>query len=94
MDTPRGYIDVKKQFPDTYVDDAWVTEYYKEVQSSGITIEVFVDYRNKVKGITGKDKKERRMEVIDSLPISSAQKDALYLAEGWAKSTLKKAPWH
>ena len=88
------YIDVKKQFPDTYVDDAWVTEYYKEVQSSGITIEVFVDYRNKVKGITGKDKKEMRMEVIDSLPISSAQKDALYLAEGWAKSTLKKAPWH
>ena len=88
------YIDVKKQFPDTYVDDAWVSEYYSEVQSSGISIEVFVDYRNQVKGITGEGKKEGRMAVIDSMPISNAQKDALYYAEGWAASKIWQAPWH
>jgi nuclear transport factor 2 (NTF2) superfamily protein len=87
------YIDVKKQFPDTFVDDAWVDEYYEEVESSGITIEVFVDYRNQVKSITGEGKKERRMAVINSMPISSAQKDALYYAEGWAASKLYEAPW-
>ena len=87
------YIDVKKQLPDTFVDDAWVDEYYEEVESSGITIEVFVDYRNQVKSITGEGKKERRMAVIDSMPISSAQKDALYYAEGWAASKLYEAPW-
>ena len=87
------YIDVKKQLPDTYVDDAWVAEYYKEVESSGISIEVFVDYRNQVKGITGEGKKERRMAVINSMPISNAQKDALYYAEGWAASRLYEAPW-
>jgi hypothetical protein len=87
------YIDVKLQFPDTYVDDAWVDEYYKEVESSGISIKVFIDYRNKVKDITGDGKKERRMAVIDSMPISNAQKDALYLAEGWAASRLYEAPW-
>ena len=87
------YIDVKQQFPDTYVDDAWVDEYYKEVESSGISIEVFVDYRNQVKSMTGKDKKEKRMAVINSMPISNAQKDALYYAEGWAASKLYEAPW-
>ena len=87
------YIDVKKQLPDTYVDDAWVAEYYKEVESSGISIEVFVDYRNQVKSITGEGKKERRMRVINSMPISNAQKDALYYAEGWAASRLYEAPW-
>ena len=87
------YIDVKKQFPDTFVDDAWVDEYYAEVESSGIPMEVFVDYRNQVKSITGKDKKEGRMAVINSMPISNTQKDALYFAEGWAASKLYEAPW-
>lgn len=83
----------KKQFPDTFVDDAWVDEYYAEVESSGIPVEVFVDYRNRVKSITGDGKKERRMAVINSMPISNAQKDALYFAEGWAASKLHEAPW-
>ena len=87
------YIDVKKQFPDTFVDDAWVDEYYNEVESSGISIDVFVEYRNQVKGITGEGKKERRMAAINSMPISNAQKDALYFAEGWAASKLHEAPW-
>jgi hypothetical protein len=47
-----------------------------------------------VKDITGEGKKEKRMAVIDSMPITSAQKDALYYAEGWATSTLNEAPWH
>ena len=84
----------KEANPDTYVDDAWVDEYYEEVADSGISIEVFVDYRNRVKSITGENKKEKRMAVIDSMPISSAQKDALYYAEGWTKSKLYEAPWH
>ena len=92
-DSKLRYIDVKKQIPDTYVDDAWVEEYYKEIESSGISIEVFVDYRNQVKSITGEGKKERRMAVINSMPISNAQKDALYYAEGWAASRLYEAPW-
>lgn len=39
-------------------------------------------------------KKERRIAVIDSMPITNAQKDSLYYAEGWAKSKLYEAPWH
>ena len=87
------YWQFKEENPDIYADDAWIDEYYNEVESSGIDITTFVEYRNSVKGITGKDKKARRMEVINSLPISKEQKDALYYAEGWAKSTLHEAPW-
>jgi len=88
------YWNFKNDYPDTYVDDAWFDEYHEEVESSGLDIRTFMEYRNAVKGITGKDKKKLRMEVIDSLPISKAQKDALYYAEGWAKSTIGEAPWH
>ena len=87
-------LDYQKAHPDTYVDDAWVAEYYKEVQASGVSIDTFISYRGKVKSITGEGKKDRRMAVINSMPISNAQKDALYFAEGWAESTLKEAPWH
>jgi Ni,Fe-hydrogenase III component G len=88
------YWDFKQAYPEAFADDAWIDEYYAEVESSGISLKVFVDYRNKVKGITGDGKKKRRMDVIHSMPISSAQKDALYFAEGWAASTLYEAPWH
>ena len=88
------YIDFKKEYPDIPVDSSWIDEYYNEVESSGIAIDVFVGYRNQVKSITGEDKKARRMAVIDSLPITDAQKDALYYAEGWAASKLYEAPWH
>ena len=53
-----------------------------------------MQYREKVRSITGKGRKEARMAVIDSLPISSEQKDALYYSEGWAASTIGDAPWH
>ena len=88
------YWDFTQAYPDLFADDAWIDEYYEEVESSGISLKVFVDYRNKVKSITGKNKKTDRMAVIHSLPISNAQKDALYYAEGWAASTIHEAPWH
>ena len=88
------YWAFKRDYPDVYADDAWIDEYYEEIESSGMGIDVFVDYRNKAKGITGDDKKARRMAVINSMPITSAQKDALYYAEGWAASKIYEAPWH
>ena len=88
------YWAFKKDHPDVYADDSWFDKYYEEVADSGIAIEVYMDYRNQVKDITGEGKKEKRMAVINSMPISSAQKDALYYAEGWTASKLYEAPWH
>lgn len=88
------YWEFTQEYPDVYADDAWFDKYYEDVASSGLAIDVYMDYRNQVKDITGDGKKERRMAVIHSLPITSAQKDALYFSEGWTESKLYEAPWH
>ena len=38
-------------------------------------------------------KKAEKMQAINSLNLTSAQKDAIYYAEGWAQSTIGQAPW-
>lgn len=88
------YWAFKQEYPEVYADDAWFDKYYEEVADSGISVDMYMEYRNQVKDITGEGKKEKRMEAIDSLPITKAQKDALYYAEGWAASKLYEAPWH
>lgn len=88
------YWSFKQDYPDVYADDSWFDTYYEKVADSGISIDVYMEYRNTVSTITGEGKKEKRMAVIHSLPISSYQKDALYYAEGWAESKLYEAPWH
>lgn len=88
------YWAFKDAYPNTHVEDSWFDTYYNKIADSGIRINVYMEYRNKVSTITGEDKKERRMDVIHSLPITSAQKDALYYAEGWAASKIHEAPWH
>ena len=88
------YMEYKKSHPDVYVNESWIDAYNKEIKNSGMNLDAYVKYREQVKSITGDGKKERRMAVIHSLPISTAQKDALYLSEGWAQSRLYEAPWH
>ena len=31
---------------------------------------------------------------IDSLPLTSQQKDVLYFMNGWSARTIDEAPWH
>ena len=88
------YWAFNQDYPNISVDDAWFDKYYDDVADSGIRIDVYMNYRNQAKNVTGEDKKERKMAIINSLPITSAQKDALYFAEGWAESKLYEAPWH
>lgn len=83
-----------RDYPDQTAEDSWFDAYYKYVADSGVQINTYMQYRDKVRSITGKGRKEARMAVIDSLPISSEQKDALYYSEGWAASTIGDAPWH
>lgn len=77
----------------------------KSIEATGIQPNVFTDYRNKRTECTGVDadgdgktdsgsKKKEILALIDSLPISDSQKDALYFDNGYAASGLKKAPWH
>lgn len=89
-----AYWSFKQQHPDAEVEDSWFDKYYEYAEKANISVEMYMNYRNTVKDITGEGKKERRMAVIHSLPISKNQKDALYYSEGWAASTIHEAPWH
>ena len=87
------YWDFTVRYPDVYADDSWFDAYNKNIADYGISIDTYMEYRDIVRNITGEGKKERRMAIIDSLPISDYQKDAMYYAEGWAESTINDAPW-
>ena len=82
-----------------------ISELGYSVEESGIKPDVYLQYktlRSSCKGIdaNGDGKtdsgsvKADVLRAIDSLPISNAQKDALYYLNGWAKSKLWEAPWH
>lgn len=77
----------------------------RSIEETGIQPNVFADYRSRRTECTGVDadgdgktdsgsKKKEILALIDSLPISDSQKDALYYDNGYAASGLKKAPWH
>lgn len=88
------YWEYTQNNPDKSVSDSWFVKYNEEIATSGISVDKYIDYKLRSKGIEGEDKKARLMAVINSLSISSSQKDALYFAEGWAESKLYEAPWH
>ena len=99
------YWEFRKQYPDYDLSEEAVTRYYNDVEPSGIGIDVYYDYskqRSKCKGTDsdgdGKTDsgsvKSEVLKVINSLPITSTQKDALYYLNGWAASTIWQAPWH
>jgi hypothetical protein len=99
------YWSFKKEYPDYDLTESAVSKYYSDVQPSGISVDVYYEYtklRAKAQGVdlngdgktdSGSVKKEV-MQIINSLPISSYQKDALYFLNDWSKSTLWEAPWH
>ena len=100
------YWAFKQEYPD-YDDlsEEAVTKYYDEVESYGISVGVYYDYskqRAKCKGVDangdGKtdsgSKKAEILQVINSLPLTYAQKDALYYLNGWSAKTIYEAPWH
>ena len=65
--------------------------YEKSAQSYGISLEIYAEYIRSKSGLTAK---EDILYVINTLPLSKKQKDALYYLNGWAKSGLKDTPWH
>lgn len=78
---------------------SFVSAYTEYCEPQGIDVETLLDVRKFMgsaesdEGKRGKTAKEKVLEYIDSLDLSRKQKDALYYASGYAKSTIKDAPW-
>lgn len=79
-------------------------EKLKSLEDAGIGYDVIVQYKYKTALLTAdKDKngktisgskKDKVLRVINSLPITSAQKDALYLYADYSSKDIRKTPWH
>ena len=85
----------------TYIVNAY-EEYGKP---NGIDRNDFVSFCQQASRISGEDldgdgktdsgsKKKNVLRLIDSMPLSASQKDALYYQQGYAESTIGDAPWH
>jgi hypothetical protein len=79
-----------------------VNDYLEFAEPAEIPLDVFVQYINGTKGLADKKdewgdvevtKREQVLEVIDSLPLTWEQKDALYLAAGYSESKIWDVPW-
>ena len=99
------YWEFKMDYPDYDLSEEAVAKYYTDVEPWGIDMDVYYDYYQQKAECKGIDedgdgradsgtKKAEVMELIDSLPISNEQKDALYYLNGWSESTIGQAPWH
>ena len=75
------------------------------LEDTGMTVSAYAEYYRLQKNCKGTDangdgktdsgsKKAQVMEVINSLPITYAQKNALYYLNGWAASKIYEAPWY
>ena len=103
-DSKVRYWAMAKAYPQ-YRDDlseARVEKYNEFAKPAGISLDVFVQYLRGTSGLETKyDKwgdveesvRDQVLAVIDSLPITWEQKDALYLAAGYAESNIWDVPW-
>ena len=79
-----------------------VEKFHEFAEPADIPLDVFAQYVTGTKGLETirdkwgdevKSKREQVLEVIDSLPLTWQQKDALYLAAGYAESKILDVPW-
>ena len=103
-DAKVNYWAFVKAHPE-YRDDlnqSRVEKYWEFAEPAEIPLDVFIQYANSTKNIETiydewgdevKSAREQVLEVIDSLPLSWQQKNALYLAHGYAESKIWDVPW-
>ena len=76
---------------------AAIQDYSEFCEPAGVKPKVFYDawkYKNSIKSSGYGSVKEPMLEYINGLDLTVEQKDALYLAFGWAASKLRQTPWH
>ena len=97
-----NYWSFMKKHPGYDLTESNVNDYQEFAEPAGISLDVFLRYVNGTKGLATKyddwgdvelSVRDQVIEVIDSLPLTWQQKDALYLAHGYAESKIWDVPW-
>lgn len=69
-------------------------EKYQAARSKGIDTYEYVAFLRAISDFSGDGKQQRVWDYINSLPLSTVQKDQLHYAAGYKESSLAKTPWH
>jgi hypothetical protein len=89
------------KYKDVY-SESHVEKFNEFANPAGISVDVYAKFITGTKGLGTirdewdeivKSKREQVLEVIDSLPLTWQQKDALYLAAGYSESKIWDVPW-
>ena len=97
-----NYWAFMEDHPGYDLSESNVNKYQEFAEPAGIDLDVFTQYVEGTKGIeTIKDEwgdvelsvRDQVLEVIDSLPLTWQQKDALYLAAGYSEDKIWDVPW-
>ncbi len=94
----------RKTHPGLELTDAQILGWVEYAEPAGISLEAYTRYVEQTEGLTSEkdkdgdpipgSKQKKIVDVIHAQPLTRKQKDALYLAEGYAESNLKDAPWN
>ena len=100
--SPAEYIALYQRYGSSVMSGTKY-EKVKEAVAGGLTVEEYMDYWDSTKDITSdKDengktingsKKEKVLNAINDMDLSSTEKDWLYYLNGYSESTIGDAPW-
>ena len=91
-----------EEHPGYELSESNVNDYIEFAEPAEIPLDVFAQYVDGTKDLVSKKdewgdvevtKREQVLEVIDSLPLTWQQKDALYYAAGYSESKIWDVPW-
>ena len=97
------YWEFKKKYPQYNLSDDAVWDYYDIAEPLGIGLRDYVNFVEGKKTIETKrdengaiieSSRDQTVALIHSLKLTSDQKDALYILEGYSKNKLEDTPWH
>lgn len=96
-----AFIEKNPKYKDVLTESN-VEVFHEFAEPAGISLDVYAQFVTGTKGLTTiyddwgdelKSKREQVLEVIDSLPLTWQQKDALYLAAGYSENKIMDVPW-
>ena len=96
-----AFCEEHPEYKDVFTE-SHVAKYHEFAEPAGISVDVYAQFITGTKGLETirdewgeevKSKRDQVLEVIDSLPLTWQQKDALYLAADYAESKIWDVPW-
>ena len=96
-----AFVKAHPEYKDV-LNESNVKKYLDLAEPAEIPLDIYIQYVNGTKGLetihdeNGEEiqsKREQVLEVIDALPLTWKQKDALYLAHEYAESKIWDVPW-